>query len=166
MEIRYWAGIGSRETPAHVKVIMSMTSMYLYTKKSYVLRTGGAVGADAAFAKGCPDSHKVIYTYKDSTVAALEHASKYHPNWNACNEVTRKLHARNSMIILGPRLDTPVFFCVCWTPKSKVCGGTGQGIRICKDLGIPVYNLGNDELLSRASSWLEDKGNFYIPLFN
>ena len=45
------------------------------------------------------------------------------------------------MIALGPILDDPVEFIICWTPGGKVTGGTGQAIRIAKDLDIRVFNL-------------------------
>ncbi len=45
--------------------------------------------------------------------------------------------------VLGSDLETPVSFVVCWTIGGKISGGTGQALRIAKDLGIPIFNLEN-----------------------
>ena len=45
------------------------------------------------------------------------------------------------MIILGNKLDTPVQFVICYTPDGKNSGGTGLGMMIAEDHGIPVFNL-------------------------
>lgn len=159
----YWAGIGARETPQDIRQLMTVISLDLFTK-GLVLRSGGAKGADAAFAKGCPASHKIIYRAKDATEEAMNHASKYHPNWKRCTDLTRRLMARNSMIILGSKLDTPISFCICWTINGKETGGTGQALRICKDMSIPVYNLGNPSILNAANYWLNNRSRFFIDI--
>jgi len=42
---------------------------------------------------------------------------------------------------------TPSNFVICYTPHGKDIGGTSQAIRIAKHHHIPVYNLGNDDVL-------------------
>jgi hypothetical protein len=74
---------------------------------------------------------------------AKEIAAEYHPAWNRCSPYARKLHARNSFIILGERLDDPVGLVVCWTEGGALKGGTAQGLRIAKDYQIPIANLGH-----------------------
>ena len=49
--------------------------------------------------------------------------------------------ARNCHQVLGQDLKTPVDFIVCWTKDGGESGGTGQALRIARDLNIPVYNL-------------------------
>lgn len=75
---------------------------------------------------------------------AMQIAEEYHPNWGACRSYARKLHARNSFIILGERLNKPVDLVVCWTEGGKLKGGTAQGLRIAYDYKIPVANLGQE----------------------
>ena len=52
MEVKYYAGIGSRSTPEDVLDRMYKLAILL-AKRSYTLRSGGANGADTAFEKGC-----------------------------------------------------------------------------------------------------------------
>ena len=137
--INYYAGIGARDTPA-VKLGEMMHIARKLRLLDYVLRSGGAQGADSAF-ESMVGTRKQIFRPSDSGLVAQEHAAKYHPNWAACKPYVRKLHARNSIILLGTTLDTPVDFVVCWTPEGKVTGGTGQALRIALDYEIPIYNL-------------------------
>jgi hypothetical protein len=73
---------------------------------------------------------------------AKEIAAEYHPAWNRCSPYARKLHARNSFIILGETLDDPVDLVVCWTEGGKLKGGTAQALRIAQEHKIAVANLG------------------------
>lgn len=135
--MKYYAGIGSRSTPDYVLKKMTLLAKKL---ENYILRSGGAEGADSAFEKGA--SKKEIFRAEDATKEAIELSSKYHPNWSACSEYTKKLHGRNAMIILGENLDSPVEFVVCWTKNGTGGGGTGQALRIAKDYRIKIYDLG------------------------
>lgn len=105
-----------------------------------ILRSGGAFGADSAFEKGA-GAAKEIFRGQDATKAAIELAGQYHPAWPACSSWARRLHGRNSMILLGQDLNDPVDFVVCWTPGGLVTGGTGQAIRVARAYNIPVLNL-------------------------
>ncbi|MBD3261056.1 MAG: hypothetical protein GF334_05140 [Candidatus Altiarchaeales archaeon] len=125
--------------------------------KDYILRSGAAVGADAAFEAGvCRGCMKEIYLpwkgfnlhhsnlYNISSEAyAL--AAEFHPAWGKLSNGPRELIARNGYQVLGYDLHTPSDFVVCWTPKGKTVGGTGQAIRIAQAHGIPVFNLGRDK---------------------
>ena len=77
----------------------------------------------------------------DATKESMLHAAKFHPAWNKLNLIAKKLHGRNSMIIMGEKLDNPVDFVLCYTTDGKASGGTGQGIRIANYYNIPVFNL-------------------------
>lgn len=48
----YYTGIGSRETPEEVLSLFTIVGEFL-AKKGYILRSGGAKGADKAFEVGC-----------------------------------------------------------------------------------------------------------------
>lgn len=136
----HYAGIGSRQTPGDVLDLMVGIGRHM-SHKGYTLRSGGARGADEAFEKFA--TLREIFTAYDSQFhpAWFTHAARYHPAWGRCNERVKELHARNSAIMLGANLDSPVDFVVCWTADGRASGGTGQALRIAEDMGIEVYNL-------------------------
>lgn len=143
----FYAGIGSRSTPPQVLVVMTQIAAGL-EMAGYTLRSGGADGADTAFATGC--SRKVIYRPHHATDEALQLAASVHPAWHCCRSgYVRALHARNCFQVLGDDLATPSDFIVCWTPDgaqtedecSIRTGGTATAIRLAHRRGIPVINL-------------------------
>lgn len=144
----YYTGVGSRKTPEGIIEYMKSLATWLEIH-GYVLRTGDADGADAAFRNGC-DRAKV-YKAKDATEQAKQIASQFHPAWDKCSEFAKKLHARNAFQVLGDDLNTPSKFLVCWTPdgcesheqRSINTGGTGTAISIASANNIPVFNLSN-----------------------
>lgn len=138
-----YAGIGARQTPIAVLRQMCILSAALETD-NYILRSGGAKGADMAFEDGVAADRMEIFYARDCTPAAQKMAELCHPNWGACSEYVRKLHGRNAMILLGADLNDPVDFVVCWTPQGEVTGGTGQSIRMAHEFNIPVHNLALD----------------------
>jgi hypothetical protein len=150
-----YAGIGSRSTPLDILNIIRNAAIHLATL-GYTLRSGGADGADSAFEAGCDsiNGSKEIFYAHQATQDSIEHASKFHPSWTSCSTYVKKLHARNSMILLGKELLTPVSFVICWTPMGNEVGGTGQGIRVARSLGIKILNLGIHQDLNRVKSKL------------
>jgi len=156
--MKYYAGIGSRETPGRIKYDMTEIALQL-EEKDYVLRSGHAPGADQAFERGADradiwvpwskfEQHvpypKFVTLHIGSSPEAFELAEKFHPRWKYISQGAKKLIARNGHQILGKNLTSPVQFVVCWTKDGKEVGGTAQGIRIAKHYGIPVYNLGDE----------------------
>lgn len=115
----------------------------LLCSSGWILRSGGARGADKAFEEGVRKDHmKEIYLPTgEITSEALDLAQSFHPSWESCDDYARKLHARNGYIALGKDLNSPVDFGVCWTPGGKISGGSGQALRILSSRGIPVFNL-------------------------
>jgi len=163
-----YAGIGSRETPVAVLDLINRVALRL-EQLGWYLNTGGADGADAAFANGI--ANKRIYLpwagYNGVTGIVIDSplsyqlAAKYHPNWLALKQGAQKLMARNCHQVLGDDLKTPVQFVLCWTrdgadgvtvPTSIKTGGTGQAIRIAADHHIPVYNLFDKTALHRLAA--------------
>lgn len=150
----YYAGIGSRETPDDVLKSFIRIAKYL-AKEGYILRSGGAGGADLAFENGCDveGGKKEIYlpwrcfngSYSSlilSNPKAFDIAAKYHPYWHNLKDGAKKLQARNSHQVLGKNLETPSSFIICWTKGGKDIGGTAQAIRIARDNDIKVFNAG------------------------
>ena len=56
--MKYYTGIGSRTTPEHILKLMTKIGKYL-ALNGYVLRSGGANGADTAFEIGCDEGKGV-----------------------------------------------------------------------------------------------------------
>lgn len=159
---KYYAGIGSRETPSHILQMMTKIAKIL-DSKGCILRSGGANGADLAFENG--SSNKEIYlpwrafNNNDSPLyhicnESLQLAKTLHPSWSRLNQAGRKLMARNCYQILGSNLNKPVDFVICYTKDGKASGGTGQAIRLAKLNNIPVYNLFNNEDFNKLNSIL------------
>jgi len=136
----YYAGIGSRKTPKDTLEFMMRLARIL-ERKGYILRSGGAEGADTAFASGV--KKKEIFRPSDATPEAIDIPIGVHPAPHNCKDYVKKLHGRNAQIILGRNLNKPVEFVVCWTPEGKTVGGTGLGIRLAEQRGITIYNICN-----------------------
>lgn len=151
---KYYAGIGSRNTPRWV--LDCMKNLGYCLSDDFILRSGGADGADSYFEIGCDkgSGEKEIFLpwrgfnnndsklYNIST-DALNIAEKYHPAWNRLSQGAKKLMARNSYQVLGYDLNTPSSFIVCYTKNGKLTGGTAQALKIAKDYNIPIFNFGN-----------------------
>ena len=86
--MNFYAGVGSRETPEEIKRLMVRIA-YCLSKRNYILRSGGAKGADLAFERGA--ANKEIFYAKDSTEEAESIAAKFHPKWNNCKDFVRNL---------------------------------------------------------------------------
>ena len=150
--MKYYAGIGSRKTPAATLLDMTCLANNLECR-GFILRSGGAAGADSAFEAGVSDPHnaKIYLPWSgfNNNPSALTHASfdafvmaeNYHPAWNRLSQAGRKFHARNCHQMLGTDLDSPVDFVICWTPGGATTGGTGQALRIAIDKDIPIFNM-------------------------
>lgn len=163
----YYCGIGSRRTPTEVCDRMTLIASRL-EKLNFILRSGGAKGADSAFETGVKDSkNKKIYYAAD----ALKHpwtfdlVQNYLPsdrtgfeNWKP---YIKKLLARNMLQVLG-ETNEPVRFVICWTPtlnySTSECGGTGYALRLAEDVGIKIFNFkdpAQEESLNNTLLYLE-----------
>ena len=163
--MKFYAGIGSRATPNDVLDIMTSLAAKLEID-GWVLRSGGAAGADSAFERGVKDpANKQIFlpwrgfNGSDSplcelTREAYDMARAHHPNWDACSTVARKFHARNSYQVMGPTLTDPSRMVVCWTVNALMAGGTGQALRIAQHHGIEICNLADDKVRRRVEEYI------------
>lgn len=149
---KYYTGIGSRKTPENILEFMSDISLFL-DKKGYILRSGGADGADSAFEKNA--IQKEIYlpwngfngrydNFFEVNEECIKMAEKFHPYWSNLKDSVKKLHARNCFQVLGKDLNSPSKFLICWTPKGEEVGGTSQALRIAKHFNIKIFNLYKD----------------------
>lgn len=151
-----YAGIGSRETPGPILSEMTKVARHL-ERSGYLLRSGGARGADTAFELGVTNMYnKQIYVAERNSVYTsnvfdelpIEIQRKTHklvksiyPAVTKRTEFVQKLHCRNAMILLGQNLESPVDFVVCWTEMSQEIGGTGVAVKIAREFDIPIINM-------------------------
>ncbi|KKK66924.1 hypothetical protein LCGC14_2959220 [marine sediment metagenome] len=150
--MKIYAGIGSRKTPKGVLEMMERTASRL-ARTGWILRSGGAEGADSAFERGCNHAggQKQIFRARDAKKWAFVEAEKHmpanRPPFKTWKPYVRGLIARNMMQILGENGDSPVNVVLCWTPaKIKDGGGTGYAIRCALSRSISVYNLNEVDL--------------------
>jgi hypothetical protein len=138
----FYAGIGSRETPKDICSLMFKLATSL-AGKSYVLRSGGALGADLAFERGCDSvrGKKEVFNAMNVSPEALHIASTIHPCWATLRDYARRLHGRNCYQVLGRDLASPSDFVICWTKGGQDVGGTRTAIILARRHNIPVYNL-------------------------
>lgn len=162
---RFYAGIGSRSTPADVLDLMRRAA-YELAGRGFVLRTGGAGGADTAFADGAGDGvqlflpwqgfNSLTSVFEVPLPAAFALAKEHHPAWERCSRGARALHARNCHQVLGPGLDDPCKFVLCWTKDGGPTGGTGQAIRLADACGVPVFNLHDVDVRARLERFCSE----------
>lgn len=154
MNDKFYAGIGSRQTPQEILEDMSLIAIIL-AKSGFILRSGGADGADTAFEEGCDmangkkeiflpwhDFNKNSSPLNSPSPEAYKIAAKFHPVWERLKSSVKPLHARNVHQILGKNLDSPCLFVVCYCTGT---GGTMLALRVSLDNKIPVINLVNRE---------------------
>ncbi len=139
-----YAGIGSRSTPPQILSLMEALGSKM-ALDGHRLRSGHAAGADQAFERGHQKYSPLLDIYTPRSAlnwpALMEHASQFHPNWAACvakGDYVCRLHARNSAIVLGPDLASPVSCIYFWHPTDRP-GGTGQALRVAQAYGIPCH---------------------------
>lgn len=157
--MKYYTGIGSRETPPDLQKIMYCIANAL-ANDNWILRSGGAEGADSAFEAGA--AKKRIYlpwnNFNGKTVDGVNYivppyaeswVMDYHPDAEYLSPAAKKLMSRNTYQMLGDDLQSPSAFIVCWTQGGKLKGGTAQALRIAADYKIPRYNLYHDNDLRK-----------------
>ncbi|QDJ96451.1 hypothetical protein Xoosp13_265 [Xanthomonas phage Xoo-sp13] len=153
---------------------MTRISTFLESE-GYILRSGGARGADRFFENGIinPDNKRIyiieqgfkghqspLYGVCDKALAI---AKSVHPKWDSPkmlynNCQGQRLHGRNVYQILGKTLDTPSKFVICWTPGGLLTGGTATAIKLAKKYNVPCLNLGS----VTTGRYMDAFENFYL----
>lgn len=159
----YYTGIGSRETPNDILDRMTRLGSW-FSELDWVLRSGGAEGADRAFERGvrvgkqCDtyipwkgfakhSDNPMIGSEFDTWEEAQELASTIHPAWERCSRGAKALHARNVYQVLGSDLKTPSKFVVYYAKETKtgeVSGGTRTAVMLARQHNIPCVNMLHD----------------------
>lgn len=178
--MKYYTGIGSRETPKEISQIMSDLAFKL-SQEGWILRSGGAQGADTAFEEGATNSFAehspeiylpwitfnnhdsmscgaIVPNKFDNWSEATKMAKSIHPAWDRLSPAAKTLHTRNCYQVLGKDLSTPSKFLVCYAEPLKdgsVKGGTRTAVVLAQQHDIPVLNLWHNDIQSRIEIYLE-----------
>lgn len=171
--MKWYAGIGSRETPPEILTMMKSIGMNL-AYHGWTLRSGCAPGADTAFEDGAFDAYfitsrtpkpelylpwprfegrrKTVVKREEPQPEAYPIAEFFHPAWERCTRGARALHARNVHQVIGYDVEYPALssFVVCWTPGGKRGGGTGQALRIAEHYNIEILDLAREQDMERV----------------
>lgn len=150
---KYYAGIGSRFTPEDIMIKMSLIASIL-EKMQFILRSGGANGADSAFENGITDKYSSMniylpdlkfngrthdnksYIYIESDESCEDYLRAkasliYHPSKFNLKPAARKMMIRNYFQVHGRSTEEKSSFIICWTPN----GANGKSIKTNWDDG-------------------------------
>jgi hypothetical protein len=161
MSSKFYTGIGSRETPDSMLVLIRTIGEAL-ARQGWGLRSGGAIKADTAFDQGAlaGQGKRAIYLpelpkphsprARDPAFIspadafgrllwqdAMDLAAYLHKGWDHLDDYARCLMARNVFQVLGDDLNTPSKFVICWAPKSKL-NERGECINVAGGTGLAV----------------------------
>jgi hypothetical protein len=169
-----YTGVGSRKTPPEVLERMRSVG-YTLARAGYLLRSGGADGADQAFERGAKDGDGAAEIYVPwpgfndhpggivrRMLEAEAIARSVHPAWDRLSPGAKKCHTRNVHQVLGFDLHTPSLFVVCWTPdgctgadtRTSITGGTATAILVAERYAVPVFNLKEPDAADRLEAML------------
>lgn len=159
--MKIYAGIGSREVPLDIELLMYEIGQRLGSQ-GWLLRSGHADGSDLAFERGCIEvgGKKEIFYPGHVPEDIIEFSIKYHPFPHKLKSFGRQAMGRNAQIILGEDLKTPsqrvVGYCRI-DSKGNWIGGTSHGFRIAKAYDIPTFNLFDEVVKQKFIKKLNDR---------
>ena len=171
--MKYYTGVGSRETPKEILDLMREYSCVM-ALKGWSFRSGGADGADTAFSDGWRNAldkaeipHGEVYLPwdgfnnlrigntnfilvidKEIIRKAQDILKTVHPAYDKLTRGPLALHTRNVFQVLGKDLQTPSKGVVAYAKtdsKGNLMGGTATAIKIALMHDIPVRNLYKEE---------------------
>jgi hypothetical protein len=92
--------------------------------------------------------------------AAFALAARHHPDWSRLALGDRARHARGVHLLLGPGLDAPAAFVLCWTadgapgpraaPAADAPEDLGPALRLAAARGIPVLDVARPDHRARV----------------
>lgn len=144
----YYTGIGPRNTPRAILNLMTEIGMYFAMHK-WVLRSGGAEGADTAFEQGHVAMGGDVEIYLPFKGFRHHSSSLYmggpdvengralsmaeylwekrtgnNDSWRKLSSCKKAAMARTMLFVLGARMITPTDVVICWTSEEEPSGGT------------------------------------------
>ena len=181
---KYFTGVGSRETPTEILALMRNYSRIM-TLKGWSFRSGGADGADTAFAQGWCDAYAeddsvpngeiylpwngfnylnnrsincVLVTDKEIIEQAQNFLKDIHPAFSKLTRGSLALHTRNVFQVLGSDLQTPSQGLIGYAAldsKGEPKGGTRTAIKLAEQHGVKVRNLAKEDDLKFIKEFVE-----------
>lgn len=159
----YYTGVGSRETPEHICILMQKIAFKL-ASLGYTGRSGSAEGADMAFETGFleyggnnfeaylpwdgfnrkwVDSIHIDTPRLPAYNKALELMKTAHGKPDKLTKGGIALHTRNVFQVLGQDLQSPSKVLICYSKPTStgVSGGTNTAWILAQRYGIPCFNL-------------------------
>ena len=162
---QYFTGIGSRSSPIWIIPLIDRICLRSI-KSNYILRSGGADGADTFFENAYKTGKTEIWVpwigFNKSesihlpSLEAYQIAATIHPVWDRLRQSVKALHARNCHQILGKDLKTKSKFVICWTDGGEPVGGTATAIKLALNNDIPVLNLGKWDTVASMEEAVDD----------
>jgi hypothetical protein len=151
-------------------------------EQGWVLRSGGAEGADEAFEQGVMDDPE--YTENDLEIylpwpgfcghqpsvcnivaprlqnwsQAVARASLIHPIWNELKRSHQLLHGRNIYQVYGLDLESPAAYIVYYAREradGEVDGGTRTAVMAARQAGVRELNLYRPAVLTKLTELLD-----------
>lgn len=173
MFIKYYTGIGSRETPIEIGNMINKIAIKL-EKLGYFCRSGGAQGSDTYFTENIKNK-EVFVPWKSfgegivpqETEFAHSLLKEIHPVYDKLSQGALKLHLRNVNQVLGGDLKTPSSFLICWAKtdkQGKPLGGTRTAWMVAEKYNIPCFNLSILEDYSRVSKLIKTRNRRRIKI--
>ena len=153
--MRYYAGVGSRETPLREQARMEKISKLL-GELGYYLRSGGAEGAGQAFERGAEIAGYPVEEWSPNISYFPLHEWATEKASSTCWELPlERMSAykissitRNMYVLFGDDSEIlkPVDFVVYWSASDPMekgggCEETRSVVRASHEAGIPTYNL-------------------------
>jgi len=185
--LKYYTGVGSRDTPVLHLVVMALLAREL--KEKYILRSGEASGADYAFSYGSEGEGELFLPWKGFRKSPsnyyLDNISKdivsqareicMHPEvtpWlSKMKPPAQALHTRNIFQVLGPELNVEdkSDFIICYTKNGETTkeectndtGGTATAIKAGNLYSVPVYNIARKDHFNRVMKMVSKNPRFY-----
>lgn len=118
--MNYYAGVGSRETPAHIQNIAHHVGAYL-ASQGWTLRSGNATGFDDAIAKGV-ESY-IAQCVDFPFISALQHKEIFLP-WRGYNNAPKADHYISPDV--HPFSEEEIKFSASMHPAWNKCGPSAR----------------------------------------
>lgn len=170
-----YAATGNQDAPDHIKAKFAEIAKKL-EGYGYTARVGGMEGLEEVVEKAVEKKEVHLpwrefngknspFTFNSDRAFAV--AKQFHPTFDGMKKGIQAFLAKNARLILGNKMNSPALFLLCWTEdgvesirnKTARTGFTGHPIAIASALGIPVFNLGNQDAEQRFNIYLESTLN-------
>ena len=165
---KIYTGIGSRDCPEYLGSLMTKTAQFLYNR-GYILRSGGAAGADTFHELGFPNNKETYVPrigFRGCTHGIVPNLPDFIPlakigckHFNKIKDkMARDLHTRNVCQLIGNDIKNPILsdFVLCYTHNGEYVGGTATAMNLADHFQIPMFNYGAYSSYTECKEKLRD----------